>query len=230
MPKENPEPVNSEPMQLVWDLPTRIFHWGLVILITASITTGEIGSLDAMKWHFYSGYGVLTLLFFRFGWGFAGARYARFTGFLKGPGTVLRYLKNFNKQGQESSVGHNPAGGWMVMLMLGVLLLQTGTGLFATDDIFVEGPLGHLADREQQSLLTRIHHISSKCVFVLIALHLAALLAYRIVRRENLIPAMLHGKKHFQIPNVAVESQRLITAVVLIALAAVLVTLGVTRL
>lgn len=178
---------------LVWDWPVRIFHWSLVVLITTSIATGKYGTLTAMELHFYSGYAILTLLLFRVGWGFWGTGYARFSDFLKGPRAVAGYLKHFATQ--DTHAGHNPAGGWMILAMLILISLQAGSGLFITDDVFVEGPLANLASEQQQGWLGTIHHTNFKLILVLIALHLAALLAHLKIRGENLVPAMLHGRK-----------------------------------
>jgi len=185
----------------VWDLPTRVFHWSLAILVGTSIYTGLDGGLAAMEWHMRSGYAILVLLLFRLAWGFAGTRHARFRNFIRGPRAVLHYLGTLGKYRRTRNddihhpPGHNPAGGWMVVLMLVVLAGQAVTGLFATDDVFLEGPLAYLADAETQSLLTSIHHLGFEFLLVLIGLHVAAILLYWRPGRIALLPAMLHGRK-----------------------------------
>ena len=122
----------------VWDLPTRIFHWALATLVIFSFTTGKIGGAW-MAWHLKSGYAILALLAFRIAWGFAGSRTARFAHFLRGPRAMLEYARETFSGRRPSTEGHNPMGGWMVILMLAALALQAATGLFADDEIATQG-------------------------------------------------------------------------------------------
>src|SRR5579862_2608288 len=117
----------QQSLRLVWDLPTRVFHWLLVLSIIGSYTTAKLG---LMPWHFGLGFLMIGMLIFRLLWGLVGPRHARFVNFIKGPGPVLQYLK-----GGIKSVGHNPLGAGMVVLMLLLLALQVTTGLFSTDDV-----------------------------------------------------------------------------------------------
>ncbi|HUX23673.1 MAG TPA: cytochrome b/b6 domain-containing protein, partial [Burkholderiales bacterium] len=119
---------------LVWDLPLRMFHWMLALLVAVSIVSAEIGG-NAMQIHLRSGYTILTLVLFRILWGFFGGTHARFASFVRGPATAIAHLKALRSQKSGRHLGHNPAGGWSVMLMLFVLLIQAGTGLFSNDDI-----------------------------------------------------------------------------------------------
>ena len=124
----------------VWDLPSRLFHGLLVILVAVSFTTGTIGG-NAMQYHEWSGFAILVLLVFRITWGFVGSRTSRFSDFVKGPAAVWRYANALVRGHSECYLGHNPLGGWSVLAMLLALLVQAATGLFANDDIITAGPL-----------------------------------------------------------------------------------------
>ena len=180
----------------VWDLPTRLFHWILVILVAVSIYTGQNGGFREMDYHMLSGYAILALILFRIIWGFVGSKHARFADFVS-PGAVMSYTRSlFSREEKKTtqSPGHNPLGALSIIVMLLVLLTQAVTGLFANDDIFLEGPLAHLAGDEVSDDLTSVHHINSKLLYVLIGLHLLAVVFYQFVRRESLLLPMITGK------------------------------------
>jgi cytochrome b len=179
---------------LVWDLPLRLFHWLLVLLVAASFVSAEIGG-KAMQLHFLSGYTILALVLFRILWGFAGGTHARFASFVRGPAEVISYLRNLPRRDAPRHLGHNPAGAWSVLLMLLSLLLQAGTGLFANDDESTEGPLAGLAGKAWSDRITEIHEFNSGLLYVLIGLHLAAIVYYLAYRRDNLVRSMLTGFK-----------------------------------
>src|SRR6201989_1915919 len=101
----------------VWDLQVRLFHWTLVILSTVSYFTGRWGG-DWMKFHFWSGYAILTLILFRIAWGFVGSTTARFSDFVKGPRASVRYLARLARGQATFEIGHNPVGGLMVIVLL----------------------------------------------------------------------------------------------------------------
>jgi cytochrome b len=113
--------------RILWDLPTRIFHWGLVCCLPLAWLTAEIGNYEAHSW---IGYTVIVLVVTRVMWGLVGSRHSRFTDFLVGPGGLQAYLRG---QGYRSA-GHNPLGGWSIVVMLLLLLLQAGSGLFNSDE------------------------------------------------------------------------------------------------
>ena len=179
---------------LVWDLPLRLFHWLLVLLVVVSVTSAQIGG-NAMQVHLLSGYTVLTLVLFRILWGFAGSTHARFASFVRGPAAAIAYLRALRSDHATRHLGHNPAGGWSVILMLAVLLVQAGTGLFANDDIATEGPLAKLVSKAVSDRITGIHHLNFKLLSVLIGLHLAAVAFYLFRKREDLVKPMLTGFK-----------------------------------
>lgn len=224
------DPTNSEAQQTVrvWDLPLRLFHWLLVLLVSASATTGwfaaEIG-WQGMEWHKRSGYCILALVLFRIGWGFVGGTHARFADFVRGPRTIWRYARGVLRRGHEPHAGHNPLGGWSVLLMLLSLAVQTVTGLFIEDeDLGVEGPLAHLVSSRIGDALAGVHETNFFVLLALIALHVAAILFYLTVKRENLIRPMLTGYK--RLPPHADSNQRdggAMRAAVLLILAAALV-------
>lgn len=174
----------------VWDLPVRIFHWALVLLVICQVTTAQIGG-NAMEYHALGGYAILALVLFRIVWGFVGGRHARFAEFLRGPAAVWRYLRGRSAQ----AIGHNPAGGWSVMLMLASLLTQAVTGLFANDDIMMEGPLAKHVSGDRSAFATQIHDVNSIVLLTLIAMHLLAVLFYLFGKKQNLIGPMLTGRK-----------------------------------
>ncbi len=179
---------------LVWDLPTRLFHWMLVALVAASFATAKSGG-NAMRYHMWCGSAILALLLFRIVWGFIGSRPSRFTSFLAGPTTVVRYALTLFRRDSSHHRSHNPLGGWSVAAMLLALLLQAGTGLFSDDDIATAGPLASSVSGDVSYRLTSIHLCNQEVIIALVALHLAAVLFHLVYKRENLITPMITGIK-----------------------------------
>lgn len=181
----------------VWDLPTRLFHWALVVCVIGQAITGTIGG-NAMLWHFRLGYAVLALLLFRIIWGLVGGRWSRFGAFIYTPQSVINYLKG---QGQpEHSVGHSPIGAGSVFAMLGFLLMQVGSGLLSDDEIAFAGPLTRFVSNATVSLATSYHKNIGKWVLLaLVLLHLLAIIFY-LRRKNKLVSAMLHGDKELVMP------------------------------
>jgi cytochrome b len=211
----------------VWDLPTRLFHWALVLLVVTSYVTRQLGN---MPLHFLSGYTVLTLLLFRLAWGFVGSDTSRFSRFLRSPAAAIRHLAQFGRQEPDDEIGHNAAGGWMVLVLLGLLALQVGTGLFSHHRTDSYGPLAHLVSPATSDLLSDLHSVAFYVLLAAIILHLAAILAYALVKRQNLVRPMITGRKRLlgntQQPRMASP----LLALGLVALAACLVWVLVTRL
>jgi cytochrome b len=173
----------------LWDLPTRIVHWSLVILIPFSWWSAENHDLERHRW---SGYAILGLLVFRLIWGVVGSSTARFANFVRGPRAVIAHVRGTG----ERQLGHNPLGGWSVMAMLALLTIQVGLGLFASDDDGLEtGPLNHLVTYATAETITELHELLFNLLAALIALHVATVLFYLFVRRDNLIAPMLRGSK-----------------------------------
>jgi cytochrome b len=176
----------------VWDLPTRLFHWTLVVCMMGLAISGTVGG-NAMAWHFRFGYSVLTLLLFRIIWGLVGGRWSRFGAFIYAPQSVINYLKGQGKP--EHGVGHNPIGAASVFAMLGFLLAQVGSGLLSDDEIAFAGPLTRFVSNATVSLATHYHRNIGKWVLLaLVLLHIAAIIFY-LRRKHNLVGAMLHGDK-----------------------------------
>ncbi|MEO5558844.1 MAG: cytochrome b/b6 domain-containing protein [Dokdonella sp.] len=180
----------------VWDLPTRIFHWTLVGLIALQFASGEF-SLLPMQWHYWLGYATLALIVFRVLWGFAGSQTSRFTHFMRSPRAVLRYFADVAHGRETRTPGHNPVGGWSVLLMLAVVALQAISGLFTSDDISEEGPLVARVSDATVSLMTSIHHLNRYALLLLIAVHVGAVGLHYVKRNENLVAPMLHGRATF---------------------------------
>jgi cytochrome b len=190
-------PSNSKATIYVWDLPTRLFHWTLVVLVSTSFVTAKIGG-NAMQYHVWSGETILALLLFRLIWGFIGSRTARFVHFVRGPATAWRYARRLIGPDPERHLGHNPLGGWSIVAMLLALALQALTGLFATDDIATQGPLYHLVSEAAASRLTGIHLFNKDVILALVALHILAVLFYLLVKKDNLVTPMITGRKAWQ--------------------------------
>jgi cytochrome b len=172
----------------VWDLPVRLFHWSVVLLIALSWWSAE-KSLDRV--HFWSGHGLLFLLVFRILWGFAGSSTARFATFVRGPAAILAYLRD----GGDGRPGHSPIGALSVLAMLLALLVQISTGLVQIDeDDFVEGPLARLVGYDTSILAHDLHEWSFNLLLALIALHLLAIAYYHLVRGRSLVRPMVTGR------------------------------------
>jgi cytochrome b len=178
----------------VWDLPTRLFKWLLVVLVVFQVVTGKVAG-DWLKWHFWSGYAILTLLIFRIFWGFVGSTTARFSDFVKGPFAGLAHLREVLGPGAPRESGHNPVGGWMVVALILALLVQAGSGLFTTDDIFTDGPLVAKASEDWVKSMTSLHKRWINLIFIMVALHVLAAVLYLVVKKQNLIAAIITGRK-----------------------------------
>jgi len=214
----------------VWDLPLRLVHWAMVALLIALVATAKIGG-DAIDWHIRAGETMLTLVLFRILWGFLGSRHARFAGFVRGPRAVIAYTRTLLRPPHAEYVGHNPLGGWMVLLLLAALLVQAATGLFSNDDTATEGPLARLISKDLSNAISTFHRRDAWFVVALAGVHVAATLFYLIRFRENLIRPMIDGIKH--VPGASADVRdgmaTLARAAALLALCALAVWLLVTR-
>lgn len=182
---------NSTVRVRVWDGPTRIAHWSMVLLFGLSWWTGDTGRLE---WHRWSGYALLGVLVFRIWWGFFGSSTARFTQFVRGPRAVLAYLK-----GRWTPVpGHNPLGALSVLTLLVLLLAQVALGLFAVDvDGIESGPLSSHVSFETGRVCAKWHHTIFSALQVFIALHVAAVAYYVLRKKEDLVKAMVSGSRGY---------------------------------
>lgn len=187
----------------VWDLPLRLFHWMLVVLVAVSGITGqfsaELGPWAA-RWHLLSGQAILGLLVFRLIWGFAGGTCARFASFVRGPRAVLDYCGELlGRRPARGYFGHNPLGGWSVLAMLGCLSVQVGSGLFnADEDLGIEGPLAKYVGARTADWLAGLHQINFRLLLALVGIHLCAIAFYRLVKGDDLIKPMLTGRKELR--------------------------------
>jgi cytochrome b len=174
----------------VWDLPIRLFHWLLVLCITGSLISVNLGG-NAIEWHAYFGYSILCLLIFRIIWGFVGSKHARFISFFPTRAAIVGYL-----QGKSPRfLGHNPIGALSVFALLFVLTVQATTGLFVDDEISFQGPLAKYVPNAVVSFLSEIHEGNQVVIYTLIAIHIAAIWFYKKYKGENLIKPMISGDK-----------------------------------
>lgn len=177
----------------LWDLPLRLFHWALFICVTGAIASIKLSAywIDGLEWHKRFGFAVLTLLIFRLLWGIIGSTHARFSQFVKGPRTVMAFLRGK----LPYAPGHNPLGALSVLAMLAVLLFQAISGLFVGDGFMLEGPLYKFISEDTASLLLQAHSINPGIIIALIALHVAAIVFYRVKKKDNLLTPMITGRK-----------------------------------
>lgn len=181
----------------VWDLPTRLFHWSLVTLLVFSYVTGQLGKMEL---HVLSGKLILSLILFRLVWGFVGSENARFVSFLKGPMETVRYAAALAGGKARRYLGHNPMGGWSAAAMILLVAAQACSGLFATDDIYTDGPLKHLVSDATSKRMTALHSYAVNVLLLLIVLHLAAIMYYLHAKKDNLIKPMITGDKRTDDP------------------------------
>lgn len=175
----------------IWDVPVRLFHWSIVLLVIISWVSADNGY---MRVHLVSGVTILVLLLFRLLWGVVGSTTARFSAFVRGPRAVLQYLRA-SRAGVVHHPGHNPAGALMVVALILVLLAQVLTGLFANDGIRFYGPLALMISSDGSDLLTRIHALVFNAILLMVWVHVVAVFFHLLVKRENLIRPMITGLK-----------------------------------
>ena len=202
----------------VWDILVRLFHWSLVVTFFISYFTGDEENLL----HIYTGYAVLGLIFFRLLWGVVGSKHARFSDFLYSPAKVIEYLKGLISGKPQHYVGHNPAAGWMVIALLISLFVSTISGLkvYAVEE--GKGPLAGVTtefslistanadddddekeygekrdgEKEGDEFWEELHEVSSNFILLLIFLHVAGVIVASKLHKENLVKAMITGKKN----------------------------------
>lgn len=175
----------------VWDLPTRLFHWALALTLVGSFLTVQA---HEMRLHAYFGYTALTLVLFRIVWGLVGTESARFSHFLRGPAAALRHIGHLIARRPDHETTHNALGGWAVVLMLGLVLAQGSTGLFANDDVLFRGPLYPLVGKDVSDDLTGWHYRISDVLLIVVIVHVVVVFAYRLAGHQ-LIEAMVTGTK-----------------------------------
>ncbi len=184
---------NTENGIKVWDPVIRIGHWTLVVAFFTAYFTED----DFLTLHVWAGYIIGVVVILRVLWGFVGSKYARFTEFVRSPSAALGYLANLARGRSPRFIGHNPAGGLMILALL-IFLAGTvfsGVMLYALEE--GAGPLAAWipgnADREE--LWEEIHEVFANLMLLLIAVHVAGVLFSAYIHRENLVKAMITGRK-----------------------------------
>ena len=184
----------------VWDLPTRVFHWSLLLSICGSFYAVWVA--EDMVLHSRFGYAVLALCLFRMVWGVVGGHWSRFASFMPSWRQTRAYLSS--SQAMEAQPGHNPLGAWSVYAFLLLLLLQVASGMGSDDDVVFSGPLAPLMPSAWVSWFTSYHaDIGKTVLMVLILVHIAAVLFYTLVKRQALIQAMWHGFRQWPVAAIA---------------------------
>jgi len=179
---------------LVWDLPLRVFHWLFACTVIASWYTSD-QEHDLIELHMQLGYFALGLLIFRIIWGVVGTKHARFISFVPKPKQLLAYIKSLKHDRVPASVGHNPLGSLMVVLMIILISLQAISGLFINDDVFSAGPYNAIASKDVEQVMAFLHHNVFDYMIAAIALHLLAVFYYIRIKKESMIVPMITGKK-----------------------------------
>ena len=165
---------------LVWDVPTRVFHWLLVLCFAGAWLTSESERLQMI--HYAFGYSAVALVLFRLVWGFIGTKYARFTQFLRGPNEMAGHIKSVLSSHQHSSPGHNPVGGIVMVGLMLIILLIGLTGYWSVKEF--------LGD-----FMSEAHEAIASIALGLAIFHIAAAVIMSLLQKENLIRAMVNGKK-----------------------------------
>ncbi len=210
----------------VWDAPTRLFHWAVVALLVVSYVSIQRGW---MQIHFLSGYSMMALLLFRLAWGFIGSETSLFRNFLVSPLSGFKHLRGFFQKEPDDQIGHNAAGGWMVLFLLAVLAVQVATGLFSTSD-YTQGPLAHLVLASTSDWAVRIHAFNFYYLILgLSGLHVLAILAYALIKKHNLLRPMITGRKRLPGNTRQPRMASSLVALLLVALAGCVVWVVTTR-
>lgn len=183
---------NTSRVVRVWDAPIRVFHWLVVALVAAAYATWR---LDWMVWHGWVGDLLLALLLFRLLWGFFGSETARFSRFLTSPRMAFQHLRYALLREPDRQVGHNPAGGWMVLFLLALLLAETLTGIYVANDIADVGPLTGIVPASVANAIDASHAILWDVLLVAIVLHVLAIFGYAAVKGQNLLRPLITGTK-----------------------------------
>lgn len=180
----------------VWDPLVRIFHWSLVVTFFVAYLSGD----EWERLHVASGYAVAGLVAFRLVWGIIGTRHARFGDFVSSPATVITYLKALAAHRAKRYLGHNPAGGWMVIALLVTLALTTLTGMathgtFTAFSLIAPAMADDNGEDKGDEFFEEVHEFLANFSLLLVAVHVAGVLVSSLLHRENLVRAMITGRK-----------------------------------
>lgn len=186
---------------LVWDLPTRWFHWLLVLSFAGAWLTAE--SERTRDLHVVLGYSLMGLIAFRLVWGVVGSRYARFGEFVRSPAVAMRYLKSLASGKAEHYVGHNPAGAIAILLLLSLGIASGISGVMVYNEWGGDW-------------LEEAHELFSELMLVVVGIHVVGVIVASLAHRENLLRAMITGYKQGE-PVQGIQRKRLIVALVLLA-------------
>lgn len=206
----------------VWDLPVRCFHWLTVLLVGLAWMTERLNWIDL---HVRVGETLLALVLFRLLWGCLGSDTARFRRFLASPASAWRHLRHVLRREPDREAGHNPAGGWMVMLLLALLAVETLSGLYLYNDIEDEGPLSEHVPAVIANAIAALHAIGWDILFAAVVLHLFAIALYAFAKGQNLVRPMVTGRKRLPGAMRAPRMASLWLAVVLAGIAALVTAL-----
>ena len=201
---------------LIWDLPLRLFHWLFAMAIVGAWYTSDQDN-DLIEYHMLLGYFILGLVIFRVVWGFIGTKHARFSSFIPSFSRLINYIKHFNDSELKPSVGHNPLGSLMVVVMIALVLLQAISGLFMNDEIFSSGPYYGSVSDEVDKVMSILHHNIFDYLIAAIVAHLLAIAFYYKVKKNNLVSPMITGKKSANQVSKAdsISHSKLVLAIVL---------------
>jgi cytochrome b len=207
---------------LVWDAPVRLFHWLVVVLVAGAYVTLKLNWMD---WHVRSGEALLALVLFRVMWGCVGSETARFRSFVTSPAAALRHLSHLFRREPDLQVGHNAAGGWMVLFLLAVLLSETLSGLYVYNEVADEGPLSEIMPAWFANAVSSVHALGWDVLLVAVTLHVLVIALYAAVKRHNLLRPMLSGYKALPPTIAAPHRQPAWLALLLLLISAGIVTL-----
>lgn len=189
-------------LEKIWDPLTRLWHWVLVVAVSAGWYFGEFMSFTTVKWHFYCGYVVLGLMAVRLVWGLVGPKPIRLRTLLPSPSALRAYIGTLGNRTPSGARGHNPLGSLSVIVLLLLLTAQAATGLFLeSEDYFETAPLYSAVSDSTVATLSWWHKLLSKFVLVVTLLHVAAVFYYWIWKKENLIRPMITGWKWVRKPT-----------------------------
>jgi len=183
---------NASRVVTVWDAPTRLFHWLAVALVAAAYATWRMNWMD---WHARVGEALLALVLFRVLWGFFGSDTARFSRFVASPRIAAKHLQYTLLREPDRQIGHNPAGGLMVLLILVLLLVETLTGIYIANDIADVGPLTEIVPAPAANAIEAAHAIVWDVLVAAILMHVLAIFAYAAAKGQNLVRPMVTGNK-----------------------------------
>ncbi len=207
----------------VWDIALRLFHWSLVLLVAMAAITGFLAAEQWLDLHVAAGIGIGVLLIFRVIWGFAGSYYARFSSFFFTPGKVAEHLRETLKGKAGRYIGHNPIGALMVFALLGVLAALSISGFIVLGGQENQGALAAFVNYQSGKTARNIHEILAFLLLAMIGAHLAGVIMESILSRENLVRAMITGRKQVKVVERVDDESRIIRRAPLILALIVLI-------